>query len=157
MKKLSIGLFAFLLCIAGSTLNANAIGISIKVELGKRNAEGNCGPGRGICSITIGGTLRTVPGETGVDVVKGDAELKDNQLIIKLADELKDDARDANGKYSVLISKITPVDAEVTRKLGVKQLMILPGNYTIENNALTLRVRQASIKRDAASGLPTGK
>ncbi len=156
MKKLSIAFMVFVLAFAVSSFNADAIGITIKVEFGKRNAEGNCGPGKGICSVTLGASLRSATGETDAQVLKGEAELKDGQLTVKLPERIDERGMDEKGNYTFKIDKITTVDQALAKELGVTSLTILPGQYKIENNTFVLRVKSGS-PRDAASGLPTGK
>lgn len=156
MKKISVLFLVLFGAFALSSLNSDAIGITIKLEFGKRNAEGNCGPGRGICSLTIGGSLRSASGETDVEVVKGDAELKDGQLLVKLSQPINEKGKDERGNYTFKVEKIKTVDQTVAKELGVASLSVLPGQYKIENNLIVLRVKTAG-PRDAASGLPTGK
>jgi len=103
MKKFSVLIAAILFMLVGSSFDSKAIGITIKVEFGKHTPEGNCGPGRGICSITIGGSLRTMAGETGVEVVKGDAVLSGNQLTVKLANAISDKGINEAGKMVFVV------------------------------------------------------
>jgi hypothetical protein len=151
MKKIYL-----VLMIVGMTffsVSAQAIGISLKIDFGKRNAEGNCGPGRGICSITLGATLRAAQGEN-FQVVEADAELKGDKLFIKLPKGINEKGINEKGVYSVNIQKNQPVDQDVAKKLGTTELSIVPGSYEVKNNLLVLSVKAP---RDAASGMATGK
>ncbi len=115
------------------SVSAQAIGISLKIDFGKRNAEGNCGPGRGICSITLGATLRAAQGEN-FQVVEADAELKGDKLFIKLPKGINEKGINEKGVYSVNIQKNQPVDQDVAKKLGTTELSIVPGSYEVKNN-----------------------
>lgn len=135
---------ALMLGLFGS-YNASAIGISIKIDFGKRNAEGNCGAGKGICSITIGGTLRVAPGDVGVQVVNSDAVLTDKNLTVKLPEPINRKGMDENGKYVITIMKPMMLDKETAKKLGVTSITILPGKYEVVNNTIVFSVRVVKI------------
>lgn len=156
MKKLSalfvLLVFAFFI----GSFEASAIGISIKVEFGKRNAEGNCGPGRGICSVTIGGSLRTAPGQSGTDVevVDGTAELKSGKLFVTLQKPMNEKAKNEKGTYSVTFTKTVLIDPSIAKELGAPGLMLVPGTYEMNGNTFVFSVKSP---RDAASGQATGK
>lgn len=162
MKKLSHVIAALILLVGISSLNAEAIGITLKVEFGKHTAEGNCGPGRGICSITIGGSLRSVPGAsdgTGVQVVPGTAELKDGKLYVTASKGIQEAGKNERGAYELAIQengikKNITIDPDVVKQLGVASLTIAPGNYQFNGNTIVFNVKGP---RDAASGQASGK
>lgn len=141
-------------------MSASAIGIVVSIEFGKRNAEGNCGPGKGICKVSVGVELRATPGangtDNGVQVIKGDASLDGGELTIKLSERVNPEGQDDRGNYQFFIDKPTPLDAATAKSLGVSGGTILPGKYVIQNGVVKLKVKSAG-PRDAASGLPTGK
>lgn len=162
MKKLSYVIAAFILLLGISSFDAHAIGISIKVEFGKHTAEGNCGPGRGICSITIGGSLRSVQGAnagTDVQVVPGTAELKDGKLYVTVSKGIQENGKNEKGAYEFAIKengikKNITIDPDVVKQLGVSSLTIAPGNYQFNGNTIVFNVKGP---RDAASGQASGK
>jgi len=156
MKKLMLSFMVFLLVFAGNSFDSKAIGISIKFEFGKHNAEGNCGPGRGICSVTIGGSLLTAPGSNGVQVLDAQAELKGDQLLVKFSKPIDEKGINERGMYSFVLDKPFTLDAATTKALGVSSVVLLPGKYTIQGNSFSYKVKVVS-PRDSASGLPTGK
>lgn len=151
MKKFYVLLMVAVLSLVSA--NASAIGISLKIDFGKRNAEGNCGPGKGICSITIGASLRAAQGET-YQVTEADAEIRGDKLFINLPKGINEKGKNEKGSYTLNLEKKMPVDAEVAKKLGVSALTVLPGSYEIKGNMLVLNV---VAPRDAASGMATGK
>jgi uncharacterized low-complexity protein len=156
MKKLSVLFLALVIAFALSSFETKAIGITIKVEFGKRNAEGNCGPGKGICSVTIGGTLRAAPGQSGADVevVDGTAELKNGKLYVTVPKAINEKAKSERGTYSVTIDKTVLVDPSVAKELGAPGLMLVPGTYEMSGNTFVFNVKSP---RDAATGQATGK
>lgn len=162
MKKLSFVIAAFILVLGISSFNAQAIGITLKVEFGKHTPEGNCGSGRGICSITIGGSLRSVPGAndgTDVQLVPGTAELKDGKLYVTLSKGIQENGKNERGAYELAIKengirKNITIDPDVLKQLGVSSLTIAPGNYQFNGNTIVFNVKGP---RDAASGQASGK
>lgn len=162
MKKVSYVIAAFILLVGISSFNAQAIGISLKIEFGKHTAEGNCGPGRGICSITIGGSLRSVPGAsdgTDVQVVPGTAELKDGKLTVTVSKGIQENGKNERGAYEFAIKengikKNITIDPDVLKELGVSSLTIAPGNYQFNGNTIVFNVKGP---RDAATGQASGK
>lgn len=133
--------------------SAGAIGITLKIDFGKRNAEGNCGPGKGICSITLGGSLRSAQGDT-FEVVEAEAEIRGDKLFVRLPKGINEKGKNEKGVYSVNILKNMTVDQDVAKKLGVTSLVVAPGTYDLKGNSFVFNVVSP---RDAASGLPTGK
>ena len=158
MKKLSVLFLALMIAFVLGSFETQAIGITIKVEFGKHNAEGNCGPGRGICSVTIGGTLRTAPEQSGgsidAEVVDGTAEIKNGKLYVTVQKAINEKARSDKGTYSVTIDKAVLVDPAVAKNLGAPGLMLVPGTYEMNGNTFVFNVKSP---RDAASGQATGK
>lgn len=135
--------------------SVSAIGISIKVDFGKRNAEGNCGPGFGVCSITIGGTLGVAQQSDGnFQVSEATAEMKDGKLVVMIPKGINEKGKNERGQYVVTIQKPMVVDQGVAKQLGVPGLVISPGTYELKNNTFVFNVKGP---RDAASGMATGK
>ena len=161
MKKLLMLLVVVVLAFAANSFDAKAIGISIKVEFGKHTMEGNCGPGRGICSITIGGSLKSIPtGGTDVEVLDGTAELKDGKLIITANKGINEKGKSEKGAYDFAIKENgvksgLVIDPAVLKQLGVKILVVAPGNYSFNGNTIVFNTIKSP--RDAASGQATGK
>lgn len=164
MKKLSALFVVFLLAFAANSFDAKAIGISIKIEFGKHTPEGNCGPGRGICSITIGGSLRTNPGNptggTDVEVLEGTAELKDGKLYITASKGINEKGKNERGAFEFAIKEqgvksSLIIDPSVLKELGVQSLKVAPGNYTFKGNSIVFNTVKGP--RDAASGQASGK
>lgn len=157
MRKLVGLIFVLSILFSVGNQKVNAIGITIKVELGKRNAEGNCGPGRGICSITIGGSLRTAQGVkpgTDVELVDGTAELKAGKLYVTLQKPINEKAKNERGTISVTFDKTGLIDPSVAKELGAPGLMIAPGTYELNGNSFVFNVKSP---RDAATGQASGK
>ncbi|MBC8006099.1 MAG: hypothetical protein H7X84_11540 [Verrucomicrobia bacterium] len=162
MKKLSFVTLALILAFGISSLDAQAIGITLKIEFGKHTPEGNCGPGRGICSITIGGSLRSVPdvnAGTDVQVVQGTAELKDGKLYVTTSKGIQENGKNERGAYEFAIKengirKSITIDPTVAKELGVSSLTIASGNYQFNGNTIVFNVKSP---RDAASGQASGK
>lgn len=159
MKKVSVIFAMVLMVVALNSFDSKAFTISIKVELGKRNAEGNCGPGRGICSITIGGSLNSTVGTsgsagTGIEVVEGNAELKADKLYVTIPKGISENGKNERGSYSVSINKNMTIDQAVAKQLGVASLTVLPGNYELRGNTFVFDVKSP---RDAATGQSSGK
>jgi hypothetical protein len=141
MKKLSALIaLALMLGLFGS-YDSSAVGISIKIDFGKRNAEGNCGPGRGICSITIGASLRAIPGNPAIQVISSDAALTSKSLTVKLPTAINEKGKNENGKYMISIVRPMMIDKETAKKFGVAAITILPGNYEVVNNTIAFNVR----------------
>ncbi len=135
--------------------SVSAIGISIKIDIGKRTAEGVCGPGRGICSITIGGSLSMAQQSSGnVQIAEGTAEYKDGKLIVMIPKGINENGKNEKGQYLVVIQKPMVLDKDVAKKLGVPGLVISPGNYDFKGNTFVFNV---VAPRDVASGMATGK
>lgn len=141
MKKLSVLIVLALMLGLFGSYDSSAVGISIKIDFGKRNAEGNCGPGKGICSITIGGTLRSIPGNPDIQVISSDAVLAGKTLTVKLPEPINRKGMDENGKYTITIMKPMMLDKETAKKLGVSSISILPGKYEVVNNTIVFNVR----------------
>ena len=157
MKKFSVLIAAILFVLVGSSFDSKAIGITIKVEFGKHTPEGNCGPGRGICSITIGGSLRAVPGETRVEVVKGDAVLAGNLLTVKLANAISDKGLNEAGKMVFVVKSPMMLDKATAKSLGVMGVTRLPGKYEIMNNTIVYKVKTMNMKMmNEATEIPSG-
>ena len=162
MKKLSFAIVALILVLGISSIDAQAIGITLKIEFGKHTPEGNCGPGRGICSITIGGSLRAVPAAndgTDVQVVPGTAELKDGKLYVTVSKGIQENGKNERGAYEIAIKengikKSITIDPAVVKELGVSSLNIVPGKYQFNGNTIVFNVKGP---RDAASGQASGK
>ncbi|HET6556381.1 MAG TPA: hypothetical protein VFG54_03645 [Prolixibacteraceae bacterium] len=162
MKKLSIVIAALILTLGISSFDAQAIGITLKIEFGKHTPEGNCGPGKGICSITIGGSLLSVSDAnsgTGVQVVPGTAELRDGKLYVTVSKGIQENGKNERGAYALAIKengikKSITIDPAVAKELGVSSLVIAPGNYQFNGNTIVFNVKGP---RDAASGMATGK
>ena len=153
MKKIYVILLVAMM--GFSAQQASAIGISIKIEFGKHNAEGNCGPGRGVCSITIGGSLSmATPTDPNIQVVEGTAELKDGKLYVSIPKGINEKGKSERGTYSVVIQKNMTVDTGVAKQLGVGSLVISPGNYELKGNTFVFNV---VAPRDVATGQATGK
>lgn len=157
MKKFAVLFFALFTVLAFFNQEVKAIGITIKVELGKRTPEGNCGPGRGICSVTIGGTLRTVQGAkpgTDLEILDGTAELKDGKLYLTILKPMNEKAKNEKGTVSVTLDKPVLVDPTVAKQLGSPGLILVPGTYELSGNTFVFNVKSP---RDAASGQASGK
>lgn len=162
MKKLFFVIAAIILVVGTSSMNVQAIGITLKIEFGKHTPEGNCGPGKGICSITIGGSLRSVPGATDgtdVQVVPGTAELKDGKLYVTVSKGIQENGKNERGAHELAIKengikKSITIDPAVVKELGVSSLTIAPGNYQFNGNTIVFNVKGP---RDAASGQASGK
>lgn len=158
MKKLSVLFFALLVFFVFGNQEVKAIGITIKVEFGKHTADGNCGPGRGICSITIGGSLRTVQGGTkpgtDLEILDGTAELKEGKLYVTVQKAMNEKAKNERGAVSVTLDKAILVDPAVAKQLGAPGLTLVPGTYELNGNTFVFNVKSP---RDAASGQATGK
>ena len=160
MKKFSALFVVFLLVFAAGSFDVKALGISIKIELGKRNPEGNCGPGRGICSITIGGSLRSAPGTgTDVEVIDGTAEMKDGKLYVTVNKGINEKGKTEQGAYELVINRgiKSPliIDPAVAKELGLTDKSVSPGKYVFNGNTIVFDTVKGP--RDAASGQATGK
>jgi hypothetical protein len=159
-KKLSLFL-ALMLAIAfiSSYQSANAWQIGVTIYIGK----GSDCSGKGICKIKIDFDLKTAATSGGnVVVLKGDAELKGNKLVIKFKDKLDERMMGEDGKYTVTIGPDFPSFEHIKDESGnemlresptrastgtsksidkssPKILSIVPGDYQIKGNTLTLK------------------
>ena len=158
MKKISMFLVVVLMVIGLNSFDTKAFTISVKIELGKRNAEGNCGPGRGICSITIGGSLKTAGGTgavgTDVEVVEANAELKGGKLYVTIPKGISEKGKNERGTFSVSVSNLMNIDTAVAKQLGAESLSVIPGNYELRGNTFVFDVKGP---RDVSTGQASGK
>lgn len=153
MKKIYLILLVVFMTSISSSVSA--IGISIKVDFGKRTAEGNCGPGFGVCSITIGGTLSVAQQSDGnFQISEANAEMKDGKLVVMIPKGINEKGKNERGQVVVTIQKPMVIDQNVAKQLGVPGLVISPGTYEFKNNTFTFSVKGP---RDVASGMATGK
>jgi hypothetical protein len=112
------------------------IGIKLVFEFGKRREDGTCGPGFGVCrlSITVGSVAKTGFAECL-------ATLKNNQeLECEFRNELPTSDRTLPVEDDIVL------EDELARRLGFKKVTVLKGNYAIDRSkgqfgAVTLRVR----------------
>ena len=94
------------------------LSIKLTFNFGKRTNTGTCGPGRGICSITLGaaraGSVEGTVTPVGSDRLNVVFEANPPDRIMEIAEDI------------VLAES-------VARKLGFKSLTILKGNYAFES------------------------
>lgn len=93
------------------------ISIKLTFKFGKRTNTGTCGPGRGICDITLG-VARSGSVEGTVTPVGSD------RMNVVFESALAD--------RSMEIAEDIVMEESVARKLGFKNLTILKGSYVFE-------------------------
>lgn len=149
IKKYAIALFMIAASIAflGSTHEAKAIGIKVTITFG-RGTDCN---GRGICSISIGGTLSMYRPAKNQQIIEGDAEIKGDYLIVKLKSMPSQNAMSesgaSNGKemkgkamYEFPITKGFRLSEDVSKKLGFNEISLVDGNYTLDGKVLKFKI-----------------
>ncbi|MEK7830305.1 MAG: hypothetical protein AAB401_04420 [Acidobacteriota bacterium] len=107
------------------------ISIKLTFKLGKRTNTGTCGPGRGICDITLS-VARSGSVEGTVTPVG------DDRLNVVFESNLVDHTLD--------IAENIILDEAVARKLGFKSMTVLKGSYSFDSSkgkfgGTTLNVR----------------
>ena len=102
--------------------NASAfISVKLTFKFGKRTNTGTCGPGRGICDITLSvarsgsveGTVTPV-GSDRLNVVF-ESQLAERDRVMEIAENIL-------------------VDEAIARKLGFKSMTVLKGNYSFDSS-----------------------
>jgi len=153
MKKLIIVFIVFVLAFA-SVSEARPTSYSIKIHYGSPDDKGGCISGTGICGITLSLSI-AAPATSDQDSqtmdVKG--EIANNLLVMNLSSAIKDIGKNAKGAFAFTILKQTAVDPALAKVLGVEKLSILPGQYEIKGNKLSLKI--AATK--ATNGVKTNK
>ena len=134
--KTTLSLLLIIFCTFSiQTLHALPITITIKIEFGKKTSNGDCGPGRGICSITLGGGTDkgATPGK--FEVVEGTIEHKEGKLYVTTMREISERGKSERGVYSVTFTNNTPLDPLLSKKLGLTTpTSIAAGEYTLTRN-----------------------
>ena len=153
MKKFILVCAVFVLAFA-SLSEAKPFRFSIKINWGVPDANGNCVPDFGICSIVISTMASPVPADQGSQSMDVQGDIVNNMLVMSLPFAIKENGRNAKGAFTFTIRKETAVDPAIAKGLGVEKLSILPGQYDIKNNTLSLKI---SSPRDLSTGQSSGK
>ena len=138
MKKFLMVLVVFLAIYGLEAKDAKAIRVTITVVTGSGS---NCA-GRGICSITIDISLRAMPsGGSTTEVIDGMAEVQGDKMSVTLSKPLSEMTANEKGVKSVSIKGTQRLSPDVAKQLGYSELAILPGDYVMNGNSITFKVR----------------
>lgn len=138
MKKFLMVLVVFLAIYGLETKEAQAVRVTIRVTTG----SGSDCSGRGICNISIEIAFRTAPtGGSNGQTIDGTAEVKGDKLYVTLSKGLSDMAANEKGVKSVSIKRPQRVSQDVSKQLGLSDLVILPSDYVMDGNSFVFDVK----------------
>ncbi|MBI1760951.1 MAG: hypothetical protein HYR56_05885 [Acidobacteria bacterium] len=105
---------------ASRSASAAKFSVSLTFTFGKRQPNGKCGPGRGICEIKLGLGAATALSVGGVA-----SPINDQKLDCVFQGKLPD------GSATFSVDRDIQVDDAIAQKLGFKSLTIRRGEYGV--------------------------
>lgn len=128
----------FMLPVTGIFQEAKAIRVEIIIYIGLTD---KC-EYKGICDIDV--IIDGVKVLDRVVPVKGDVEVKDDNLLIKFNEKFPADAVSPDGTYTVNIKKDKNLANSVASQLGFKKLVLKKGSYKVDGNSVLIKIAEKS-------------
>lgn len=128
------------------TETAHAIGIGIKVSFtrGSHNEEGNCVGNRGICEWDVSVTISKRVAPSGDNQIEGEAEVKENFLMLKLKGSNQRKVANDKGKSVFPLHSDVKLDDETAKALGYSSIVLAAGNYELTGNNLKIKIKSST-------------